>query len=70
MANRPFGTAHAGSGSISGAIDYLETYQWLVVPLTAIYFVAATLWMKNRREVRTAIAQRIDTVSRIQDWYR
>ncbi|TFH85673.1 hypothetical protein EQG41_15735 [Billgrantia azerbaijanica] len=41
-------------GGGAGAIDYVETYQWLIVPLTGLYFVSATLWMKNRREPRAA----------------
>lgn len=34
-----------------GAIDYVETYKWLIVPLAVIYFVAATMRMRNRREI-------------------
>ncbi|MDW7745681.1 hypothetical protein [Halomonas sp.] len=33
----------------SNAIDYVETYKWLIVPLTVTYFIAATMWMRNRR---------------------
>ncbi len=33
-------------------IDYVETYKWLIVPLTTVYFIAATLWIRNRRKVR------------------
>ncbi|MDN3522687.1 purine-cytosine permease family protein [Halomonas ramblicola] len=42
----------AWSGDGAGAIDYVETYKWLIVPLTGTYFVAATLWIRNRRQVR------------------
>lgn len=33
---------------------YLSTFQLLIIVPTIIYFVAATLWMKNRRSPRSA----------------
>lgn len=36
------------------AVAHLDSFQWLIVVPTALYFASATLWMKNRRKPRTA----------------
>jgi len=30
--------------------DFLETYQWWIVPPTLVYFVSAMLWLRTRRQ--------------------
>ncbi|MGQ7246469.1 purine-cytosine permease family protein [Halomonas sp. V046] len=37
-------------GDPAGAVDYVETFKMLVVPVTVVYFIAATLWIRNRRK--------------------
>jgi cytosine permease len=41
-------------GDPAAAIGYVATYKWLLVPLTIIYFVTASIWIQRRREVRAA----------------
>ncbi|WP_240349226.1 purine-cytosine permease family protein [Halomonas binhaiensis] len=38
-------------GESAAALQYVETYKWLLVPLTLLYFVTATIWIQRRREV-------------------
>ena len=41
----------AGTEFVIGPIDYVKIYKWLIVPLTEVYFIAATLWFRNRRRI-------------------
>lgn len=45
-------------------LEFLDTFRWLIIAPTVVYFIAATKWMKGRRRVRR------DVASHKQQWQK
>ncbi|MBR9771466.1 MAG: hypothetical protein GYB54_10105 [Gammaproteobacteria bacterium] len=37
------------TGDNAAVVDYVETFKWLVIPLSLVYFVCASIWIHRRR---------------------